>query len=37
MINVTKPYLPPKEEFNTFINKIGERNWLTNNDLWQMN
>ncbi len=30
MINVTKPYLPPKEEFDALINKIWERNWLTN-------
>ncbi len=31
MINVTKPFLPPKEEYLSFINSIYQRNWLTNN------
>lgn len=31
MIPVTKPYLPPKEEYIDLINNIWERNWLTNN------
>jgi dTDP-4-amino-4,6-dideoxygalactose transaminase len=31
MIPVTKPYLPPKEEFDLLISQIWERNWLTNN------
>ncbi|MBA4167514.1 MAG: DegT/DnrJ/EryC1/StrS family aminotransferase, partial [Chitinophagaceae bacterium] len=31
MINVTKPFLPPLEEFQEYIRQIWERNWLTNN------
>lgn len=31
MINVTKPFLPPMEEYNKYIRDIWERNWLTNN------
>ncbi len=31
MIPVTKPYLPPKEEYLEILNEIWERNWLTNN------
>ncbi|MFY0687779.1 MAG: DegT/DnrJ/EryC1/StrS family aminotransferase [Cyclobacteriaceae bacterium] len=31
MINVTEPFLPPKEEFDELIAGIWERKWLTNN------
>ena len=31
MINVTKPFLPPIEEYKKYIDSIWERNWLTNN------
>ena len=31
MINVTKPFLPPIEEYQAYIRQIWERNWLTNN------
>jgi len=31
MINVTKPFLPPREEYETYIRGIWDRNWLTNN------
>ncbi|WP_113922806.1 DegT/DnrJ/EryC1/StrS family aminotransferase [Cognataquiflexum aquatile] len=31
MIPVTKPFLPPKEEYNRYLDGIWERNWLTNN------
>ena len=31
MINVTKPFLPPMEEYNEYLKGIWERNWLTNN------
>jgi dTDP-4-amino-4,6-dideoxygalactose transaminase len=31
MIQVTKPFLPPKEEYEKYINGIWQRNWLTNN------
>lgn len=31
MIPVTKPFLPPSEEFKEYIDRIWERNWLTNN------
>ncbi len=31
MIPVTKPFLPPKNEFDSLVNGIWERNWLTNN------
>lgn len=30
MILVTKPFLPPKEEYLQYIDKIWETNWLTN-------
>ncbi|WP_439488426.1 DegT/DnrJ/EryC1/StrS family aminotransferase [Algoriphagus sp.] len=31
MIPVTKPFLPPKEEYIELLEGIWERNWLTNN------
>jgi dTDP-4-amino-4,6-dideoxygalactose transaminase len=31
MINVTKPFLPPKEEYIEFLTSIWDNNWLTNN------
>ena len=31
MINVTKPYLPPKEEYQRYVDEIWNRCWLTNN------
>ncbi len=31
MINVTKPFLPPKEEYTRYIDGIWNRCWLTNN------
>lgn len=31
MINVTQPFLPPKEEYEELLNGIWKRNWLTNN------
>lgn len=31
MIPVTKPFLPPREEYNRYLDGIWERNWLTNN------
>jgi dTDP-4-amino-4,6-dideoxygalactose transaminase len=31
MINVTKPFLPPYEEYQEYLKSIWERNWLTNN------
>ena len=31
MINVTKPFLPPIEEYNQLVAAIWQRNWLTNN------
>lgn len=31
MINVTKPFLPPQEEYTKYVTGIWERNWLTNN------
>ncbi len=31
MIYVTKPFLPPKEEYLKYIDGIWNRNWLTNN------
>ncbi len=31
MINVTKPFLPPIEEYQAYIKQIWDRNWLTNN------
>lgn len=30
MINVTKPFLPPRAEFDSYVDGIWERNWLTN-------
>jgi dTDP-4-amino-4,6-dideoxygalactose transaminase len=30
-INVTKSFLPPIDEFKTYMDKIWENNWLTNN------
>ena len=30
MIPVTKPFLPPIEEYNTYVKGIWNRNWLTN-------
>ncbi|MDP3200377.1 MAG: DegT/DnrJ/EryC1/StrS family aminotransferase [Algoriphagus sp.] len=31
MIPVTKPFLPPKSEYQAYLDGIWERNWLTNN------
>src|SRR5688572_26627737 len=31
MINVTKPFLPPREEYQKYIDGIWDRVWLTNN------
>ena len=31
MINVTKPFLPPIEEYQAYVKEIWDRNWLTNN------
>lgn len=31
MIPVTKPFLPPKEEYDKYLQGIWQRNWLTNN------
>lgn len=31
MINVTKPFLPPQEEYLKYVEGIWHRNWLTNN------
>jgi dTDP-4-amino-4,6-dideoxygalactose transaminase len=31
MIPVTKPFLPPKNEFDKYLEGIWNRNWLTNN------
>lgn len=31
MIPVTKPFLPPLSEYNSYLEKIWKRNWLTNN------
>lgn len=30
MIPVTKPFLPPKEDYDRFLDGIWDRNWLTN-------
>lgn len=30
-INVTKTFLPPREEYETYLKQIWENNWLTNN------
>lgn len=31
MIPVTKPFLPPKKEYDELLRAVWERNWLTNN------
>lgn len=31
MIEVTRPFLPPLEEYQRYLSAIWERNWLTNN------
>jgi dTDP-4-amino-4,6-dideoxygalactose transaminase len=31
MIPVTKPFLPPREDYQALVDQIFERNWLTNN------
>ena len=31
MINVTKPFFPPIEEYNAYISEIWKRGWITNN------
>jgi len=31
MISVTKPFLPPKEDYDQYLEGIWQRNWLTNN------
>lgn len=31
MIPVTKPFLPPIQDYNNYVQGIWERNWLTNN------
>jgi dTDP-4-amino-4,6-dideoxygalactose transaminase len=31
MIPVTKPFLPPIEEYEQYLQGIWKRNWLTNN------
>lgn len=31
MIPVTKPFLPPAEQYNTYLQEIWSREWLTNN------
>lgn len=31
MIPVTKPYLPPKEDYEAYLSDIWQRGWLTNN------
>jgi len=31
MINITKPFLPPIEEYNILLQQIWDRNWLSNN------
>ncbi|SDC83196.1 dTDP-4-amino-4,6-dideoxygalactose transaminase [Algoriphagus faecimaris] len=31
MIPVTKPFLPPREEYDRYLDGIWQRNWLTNN------
>ncbi|WP_242919077.1 DegT/DnrJ/EryC1/StrS family aminotransferase [Pontibacter liquoris] len=31
MINVTKPFLPPREEYDNYVDGIWKREWLTNN------
>jgi dTDP-4-amino-4,6-dideoxygalactose transaminase len=31
MIPVTKPFLPPRDEYRELVDQVWERNWLTNN------
>jgi dTDP-4-amino-4,6-dideoxygalactose transaminase len=31
IINVTNPFLPPREEYDKLLDEIWQRNWLTNN------
>ena len=31
MIQVTRPFLPPREDYEAYISKIWDNNWLTNN------
>jgi dTDP-4-amino-4,6-dideoxygalactose transaminase len=31
MIQVTRPFLPPKEDYEAYIRQIWDNNWLTNN------
>ncbi len=31
MIPVTKPFMPPIEEYQSYVSSIWERNWITNN------
>lgn len=31
MIPVTKPFLPPKDKYDTLVKGVWDRNWLTNN------
>ncbi|SFH16822.1 DegT/DnrJ/EryC1/StrS aminotransferase family protein, partial [Algoriphagus hitonicola] len=31
MIPVTKPFLPPRQDYDRYLDGIWERNWLTNN------
>ena len=31
MINVTKPFFPPLEEYNDYLREIWKRGWITNN------
>lgn len=31
MIQITEPFLPPREEYDEILSEIWERNWLTNN------
>jgi dTDP-4-amino-4,6-dideoxygalactose transaminase len=31
LIPVTKPFLPPREEYDKYLDGIWERNWMTNN------
>jgi dTDP-4-amino-4,6-dideoxygalactose transaminase len=31
MINVTRSFLPPREEYEKYLDQIWESHWLTNN------
>ena len=31
MINVTKPFFPPLEEYHVYLQEIWKRGWITNN------